>query len=283
MKKVLSTFTLITGCALLFTACKKDDSSAMSDDMEKTVEMSENKAIADYLTEDVHQIMMEAAADEDLMGNRPSVGTLTEARITSCATVTVTPLVGFPKTVLIDFGTGCTDPRGITRSGSITVVISDSLRRPGSQSVMTFQNYFVQGFKKEGTITWTNTSIPGRKSWSREVVNGKITIPSGTRFWMHESMRDVEQVAGVQTPRLILDDAFVTTGYGSVTNPGNITRTDTIVTPLHKAVSCDNIDRGTVRFTGPNHVALLDFGNGTCDRIATISINGFPPRTILLR
>jgi hypothetical protein len=34
---------------------------------------------------------------------------------------------------------------------------------------------------------------------------------------------------------------------------------------------------------GPNHFAIIDFGNGSCDKIATISIDGNEPRTIALR
>jgi hypothetical protein len=51
---------------------------------------------------------------------------------------------------------------------------------------------------------------------------------------------------------------------------------------LQKKVSCANIDSGRIRFEGPNHFAILDYGNGDCDRIAVISINGNPARTIIL-
>ena len=40
------------------------------------------------------------------------------------------------------------------------------------------------GFKKEGTITWTNTSQGGVKSWNRTCADGKITAPGG-RYWLH--------------------------------------------------------------------------------------------------
>jgi hypothetical protein len=34
---------------------------------------------------------------------------------------------------------------------------------------------------------------------------------------------------------------------------------------------------------GTNHTAIVNFGNGTCDNLATISIDGRPERTIRLR
>jgi hypothetical protein len=200
----------------------------------------------------------------------------------SCATVTITPLQGFPKTIVIDFGGGCTSPNGVIRSGKINVVLSDSLRIPGSTSVMTFDNYFVNGFKKEGTITWTNTSTATERSWTRVVTNGKITEPGGN-YWLHSGTRHVVHIAGAQTPRYLLDDEFSITGNSTVTNSAGVSRTSTIQNALHKKVVCANIDMGTIRIDGPNHFAILDFGNGVCDREATISINGNPPRTILLR
>jgi len=222
--------------------------------------------------------MMQVAEEEDLTGGRLSSLAKTSFH---CANVTVTPQTGFPKTIVIDFGSGCPGPNGVHRSGIIRVVISDSLRRPGSTTTMRFENYFVNLFKKEGVITWTNTSTTVTKSWRRQVVDGKITAPGG-RYWLHSSIKEVVQTDGPTTPRLPIDDIFVITGNGSVTNANGITRTSSITEPLQKKVSCRFIDRGRIRFQGPNHFAVLDFGNGTCDNSAMISIDGNPPRTIVL-
>lgn len=279
--KLLSVILPIAIIAIL-PGCKKDDTNSNpSSEVETTFELSRNEAIADNYTEDAYDLFTEAVADNDLMGARIQDVSQTMNNL-SCATVTVTPLQGFPKTVVIDFGSGCTSPNGITRSGKITVVLSDSLRIPGSTSVMTFDNYFVNGFKKEGTITWTNTSTPSERSWTRVVTNGKITEPGGN-YWLHNGTRHVIHIAGAQTPRFLPDDEFSITGNSTVTNSAGVSRTSTIQNALHKRVACPNIDMGTIRIDGPNHYAILDFGNGVCDRFATISINGNPPRTIPLR
>jgi hypothetical protein len=52
---------------------------------------------------------------------------------------------------------------------------------------------------------------------------------------------------------------------------------------LQKKTACANIDKGKLRVDGPNHYAIIDFGDGTCDNLATISIDGRPARTIILR
>lgn len=276
LQNFLPALVLVT--SLAFSSCKKESSVDEDNEIETTMELSANQAISDNLTEDANDVLMQVAEEKELTGSR--LASPSEASFL-CATVTVTPVSGFPKTIMIDFGTGCTTPNGISRSGIIRVVVSDSLRRPGSSSVMTFENYFVNGFKKEGIITWTNTSTTVTRSWRREVVDGKITAPGG-RFWLHESIKEVVQVDGLRTPRLPFDDIFIITGTGSVTNANNVTRTSIITEPLQKKVSCRFIDRGRIRFQGPNHFAILDYGNGTCDNAATISIDGNPPRAITL-
>lgn len=268
------------GVLTIFSSCKKGDSTTANDPaVESTFELSSGNAVADYMTEEDNDLLMEVTADQNLQGN--GFGPQTPDNLIPCATVTVTPQTGFPKTILLVFDSTCTSPRGLVRKGTIRIVISDSIRRPGSTAVMTFENYFVNGFKREGTITWTNTSLPPVKSWERKVENGKITAPSGI-YWLHRSIRTVTQTAGSSTPEL-LDDIFSIAGNGSITNIAGVTRSAAITEPLQKKFTCANIDKGKIRFEGPNHFAVLDYGDGTCDRMATISINGRPPRTIVLR
>ncbi len=282
MKLKFQTILLSFAIIAILPGCKKDDTTSNpSTEIETTFELSRSGAIADNFTEDAYDLLTEAVVDNELMGARVQ-GPASTLNNLSCAAVTVTPLQGFPKTILIDFGSGCTSANGVFRSGKITVVLSDSLRHPGSTSVMTFDNYFVNGFKKEGTVTWTNTSTPTERSWDRVVTNGKITEPGGN-FWLHSGTRHVVHTVGFNTPLNLHDDEFLITGNSTVTNAAGRTRTNTIQDPLHKRAACENIDRGSVRIDGPNHFAILDFGNGGCDRMATISINGNPPRTIMLR
>ncbi|MEO7445839.1 MAG: hypothetical protein ABIT96_03605 [Ferruginibacter sp.] len=268
---------LLSSILLLATSCKKTD--ATDNEAETSFALTANGAITENFIEDASDVKDEALTERDLVGNFGPAGPET---ILGCAVVTVTPQSGFPKTILIDFGTGCTGPNGVLRSGKIQVVISDSIRRPGSTAVMSFDNYFVNAHHIEGTITWTNTTTGIQRAWRRDVVNLKTTAPGG-RFWTYNSVRNITQTEGNGTPRNRLDDIFIISGNGSVTNASGVSRTNRILIELRKKVSCDNIDRGTIRFEGPSNYALLDFGDGTCDNLATISINGGTPRTIILR
>ena len=278
--KILLVASLCAGT--LFTSCKKETNAPQDEEavVEKTFEAAADNATAEFFNEDDNDVLMEAAQDNDFLGSFAPV-VIESNNFLNCATVTVTPRSGFPKTILITFDSTCTNPRGIVRKGMIRIVVSDLLRNPGATAVMTFENYFVNNFKREGTNTWTNTSTSTVKSWQRKVQAGKITAPNG-RFWLHESIKEVVQTGGVSTPLNFYDDVFSITGRAIVTYANGVSRTATITEPLQKKYACRWIDKGRVKFQGPNHFAILDYGNGDCDNKAMISIDGRPPRQILL-
>lgn len=278
LKNYLIAFAIISIAAGV-SSCKKKSSDNPATELQATVELSGDQAISDNLNSDAEYVLNEAAVNNDFAGSRTTNVTQT-MNVLTCPDVTVS--AGFPKTISIDFGTGCTSTSGVTRSGKINVTLSDSLRASGSVAIMTFDNYYVSGFKKEGTVTWTNTSQGGTKSWSRKCENGKVTAPDG-HYWVHSGTQSVTQTEGSSTPWNLLDDVFSTTGSSTVTNSSGVSRTAEITSPLEKKVICDNIDKGAIKLSGPNHYAIIDYGDGTCDRQATISIDGSNPITFLLR
>lgn len=280
-------FLLFTGLAfsvIAFSSCKKDKAADDTTEIETTFEISAYQGMAENLTQDAQEVLNEAAVANNFSGSGLVAGVDGTTGILSCATVTVTPISGFPKNILIDFGTaGCTSPNGVTRKGKIIVTLTDSLRKSGSVATMNFDNYFVGIYKKEGTITWTNTSTAAQKSWNRTCVNGKITNTTNSNFWQHSGTQNIVQTSGSATPLILLDDVFSITGNRTVTNAAGKTRVGTVLTALQKKTICDNIDKGTYRIEGPNHFAIIDFGDGTCDNLATISIDGRPARPFTLR
>src|SRR5664279_2867569 len=240
LQNYLIAFAIITFSAGL-TSCKKNNTGSSSNsEIQTTTELSTDQAVSDNLNADAENVMTEAAVDNNFSGSTP-VGVTTTMNLLSCASVTVSS-GAFPKTIVIDFGTGtgCTPTDGVIRSGKINITLSDSLRKSGSTAVMTFTNYYVSGFKKEGTITWANTSQGGIKSWERKCADGKVTAPNG-KYWLHSGTQDVTQTAGSSTPHNLLDDVFSTTGSHTVTNAAGKTRTSNITEALEKKVICENI------------------------------------------
>lgn len=275
---------LFSALSLSLFSCKKDDSyaSISAAEIETTFDLSGHQAVADNLTEDANNVFMEAAANKNLLGNNQGILPVITSNNLTGAVVTVTPATGFPKTICIDFANGGTAANGITRKGKINIQLSDSVRKTGSRAIITFSNYYVNSFKKEGTVTWINTSNATTKSWQRKVENGKVVAANG-RYWLHSGLKEVVQIAGAPTPNNMLDDIFLITGNHTITNAQGKARDCHITEALQKKVTCDNIGTGKLKVAGAHHDAIINFGDGDCDKIATISIDGQAPRTIVLR
>lgn len=276
LKKFLA---LLSIPSVFFLASCQKDQSEPDPEIETTFNMSKDQAISESISDDATVIFFDASVNSGFYrvdGNAETSGIL------SCASVTVTPQNSFPKTIVIDFGNGCTSADGISRKGKINITLSDYVHNPGATAVMTFENYYAAGYRVEGTITWTNTSTQNAISWTRQITNGKVTEPISGYYWMHEGTKEVTQTAGASTPLNLLDDVYSVTGSHTVTNPAGKTRTVTIIEALEKKTTCHNVSKGKVKIQAQTHFAILDYGDGTCDNVATVTIDGVAPITITL-
>lgn len=287
---------LILG-AVGFTGCQKqiNQTSATDDPVALTMEATEDDAEADVTFGDVGDQAMGADAEAGLgqidlfagantggnSDNPAEIGDempVDSAQGRRCFTITVVPRDPgvFPKTITIDYGTGCKGRDGKVRSGKIITVYSRPLVEPGAQAVTEFDNYYVDSVKVEGRHVIKNNSTSAVLVMTRLVQNGKLTRPNGSYVkWNAE--HTTTQVAGLGTPFFPKDDEWLTTGgaKGETFRRNNTTIwSRLIMEPLHKANACRWIDKGIVKVTRNDKVAILNFGNGTCDNKATITIDG---------
>jgi hypothetical protein len=283
-KKIFFTITALS-LLISFNACKKDGSTTNSvSDIAETTTLSQDIAISDNISEDANNSFAIAAEGNNVAGARPA-GAETNP---NCYTYSIKDSAtgnfsGKSKVIYIYFnGNTCID--GIVRSGTIKAVITDSVRKAGSTATLTFINYYVGGYKREGTIVWTNTRVQGSgtASWTR-VDSGKVTSPLG-HYWYNTGTRSVTETIGT----FPADTFTVVSGTHTVTDSAGISATSTVLSPLVKAVTCPNIQEGTLQIQGPHNTLVINFSagtsdgtlsgtvnyNGTCDDIATYSLNG---------
>ncbi|MFN8287789.1 MAG: hypothetical protein U0V74_13615 [Chitinophagales bacterium] len=216
---------------------------------------------ADNLFKDVSKVIENAANENNLSGKTDGTQSL-------CATVTLNPndFTTFPKTVTVDFGTlGCTDQYGVNRRGMVTAVFTDYLHNPGAHVQVTFQNYYVNSVKLEGTYNLANTSPNSNsRTFNDTITNGKATTPDG-KYCTWNATRSSTQTGGFGT-LAILDDEY--TGQGQSTGIGfngkNFnSHSDNVVWKL----ACRYLVSGTVTVYSNNDPkpVIIDFGNGGCD------------------
>ncbi len=289
LTRLLLVFGLTGG--LMLAGCKKDDSitSATTETPEEisaTQQASADEALSEEQFDDVFNItasMNSGLAGEDLgvganVSGLDELGSTTPTNPTRCFTVTVVPNIPgvFPKTVTIDFGNGCVGRDGKTRKGKIVSIYTNRMLIPGAKVSTTFVDYYVDSFKVEGTHITENTSTSNMQGWKIQVINGKITNINNSRWREWNSLKNVLQIEGNGTPHFPLDDVYKITGNAQGANSGGHTWSSLVVEPLIKKFVCRWIVQGKLRLTRDGRQALLDYGNGTCDNIAIIYINGVP-------
>jgi hypothetical protein len=295
---VIAAFTFI-----LFTigSCSKETSQNGNPQQEEQASLasSESDGEAEMVFNEVFDDAMGVNDEVGMAGTgifgRNSYGTSINtinpgARVDSlphCVSVTIThtnaPAI-FPVRVVIDFGTsGCPGPDGHIRRGKIINEYTNRLVVPGAIATSTFDGFYIDSIKVEGTHRITNTSTSNVRQFTVDVIAAKLSKPNGN-YTEWASHKTITQIEGLGTPDWPRDDIFKIEGSAH----GRAKRGDllvvwesSIVEPLIKKFECRWVVQGRVRTvrvtnstTANTWIAVLDFGTGNCDNQATITING---------
>lgn len=260
---------VITGLLVSTSACKKESTepSATDADEASVVELTSQKAITDALYDDVSMEVMQTNADNGLV----QAITLQQA----CASVSITPQdpALWPKTITIDYGTdGCTGLNGYLRKGKIIYTLNKRLLADGAVVSVSFENYSVNGYKLEGVYTITNNGSTKGLNVTVKLANGKVTYPNGK--WYTKTTNSTWVQSAGQSSFSIQDDEYSLTGNGTITDMDGNTLTAASRTALLRKVNCTNTVAGQADLTFNNISGLLDFGAGTCDKNAVITVGG---------
>ncbi len=222
-------------------------------------------------------------AENAFAGVFKSIGEFTDStsllRVASCATFTVDSVgtTSWPKTLTINFGaTNCLGADGNLRRGKI--IASFTGRYRDSLTVITISlvgYYHNNNLVQVGTHTITNNgrNTAGNLSYTIYVQNASIVTSNGTISW--SSNRTREWIAGESTISNPMDDVYSILGSANGTGVNGNGFNVTIYNPLIVAMNCQYIQQGALAVS-PFHLSTryVDFGSGTCDNTATITING---------
>lgn len=278
------TLAVLLSGGLLFTSCKKEGSTTAQDETaitESTESNSEAETAFDDVFDNTMGIGSETGEDLGITGSVGIYGRMEggdyTGRIDSnrCFTVTVVPQQPgvFPKTVTIDFGSGCLGHNGKLRKGKIITVFTGKMRVPGSKATTTFDGYKVDSLAITGTHEVINNSTSSNLSFTTRVIEGKLSWDSG-RWVKWSNTRTVTQLEGNGTPFWPLDDIFSVTGAGRGENSRGKSWGHEVIEPLMKKFTCRWISKGILRIKFNDKSGLLNFGNGDCDNKASLTVNG---------
>ena len=269
-KNVLKYLMVVAIIGLLFTGCKKKE-----DNLDNDTSAASDNALAEGTYNDAHNI-----ADQSTSGSLTSyIGTYTSnergVMVTYPVISGVDTIANGSGSDTINFGPTdhlCLDGR--LRRGEIIVTYTGHYRSPGTVITITFSNYFVNDNQVRGTHTVTNMGyVSGYLTFNIQV-NGTIIKANngGTITWT--STRTRQWILGESTPQWN-DDVYLITGSAQGTNAHGTSFTANITNALRREISCRHFVSGTFTLTPSGKATrTVDFGSGTCDDIATVTING---------
>jgi hypothetical protein len=275
MRKTIKTIqNLFASAALLaiitFVGCKKEEvvqSTEMTDEQKLVVvkQTLETSKIFD------NAIGMITTGIAKVGGLQPNDGGIVLTRGVVCTPPVVVPadLFSFPKTISYDFGTGCQDADGKTKSGKLTLKVGQLLA-VGATIEATFDNYTEDGNKVNGTFNIVNNGILGASNLSVVGENITMTYKDG-KTGTYNVRQTVKQVAGLANLDM-MDDVYEVSSNltGTLTDGTRINFQNT--TPLKKSNACYWIQKGLALLKANDIPMVVDFGDDVCDNRATVTI-----------
>jgi hypothetical protein len=270
----------------LFIGCSSNESTdaATSSKTITTDEVIANSEI-DATVDDISIIA------EDQYSVQQSTTSRTSAPVKSilpvCATIT-TVLTNDTYTKTIDFGVdGCTLPNGNMVKGKIIISFSKNFLTPSKTISYTLVGFYHNGKLIEGNKTITRelkitTLLATVHPVTTHSVDVKITFPDG-KVYSRTGTRVREMVEGFDTIGNWEDNVFSVSGSNITTFPNGSKNIFTITTPLRIAMSCKMPFpvKGVIEVAKNDAKATLDYGNGDCDKLANITINGVTKEIVL--
>ncbi len=283
LKIIPAASVLLISFVILMTACKKNSSpSTVSGNSDGAASnLSVNGATSDNALDDAFSIAVQTGNDKglvNLMQQKNSGQSTLGFGISGafyCANVSVSGS-SFPITVTVDFGSGCVSADSVNRSGSITYVFSGKLSNPGTTISATFNNYVVNGYKLGGNYAIKNTTTLSGFSLTTTATSDTVTYPNDTTYYFSGS-KTVTLASGSISNLASL--VFNITGGYSISDSYGESLTATVTTPLVRKETCKNIVQGVTSFKySTSSVSLngnINYGDGTCDNTALITIGSF--------
>lgn len=262
----MKTTSLIFGMAMMafcFASCEKNDERTPDSSIVVEETNSEEFAVeVDAITDEAWEV----AQTSELKS-----GTASNCYLTDCAVVTLDNS-GDTKVLTIDFGTGCIGADGKTRTGKI-IVTTQSFTETNKLRTISFSNYAVNGNAVEGSISKNISNYIDEHSRLAEITED-ITVTLADNKGTLTRVADLTRLYEFGTIGLLRDNKFTTWGTTQFTNAKGRTVTKTVLeaTPLLYKTVCRQVVSGikTIDF-GNDKVWTINFGDGTCDHLATAS------------
>jgi hypothetical protein len=265
--------SLMGGIAIL-SSCKEEERLTASDTQDITEEALTDAYFQDL--DDIGGVVIESPNDDQFSGGRSATTiTITDDRC-KCAVVTIEAngTLEHPEGLItVDFGTGCMDNRLNVRKGKLKFAYSGWRFIPGSEVVLTTENYYINEVKLEGIRTSTNVqgSTEDAPKFNVVLTDGKATFPDGS---VAERQSDITwewlRAANPLDDYLLIDQQSEASG---ITRGGRSYQVSLVEALKYKRLCGIAVDGIKRYILDEDKEIVIDYGDGTCDKSVTITVN----------
>lgn len=270
---------------LFYIGCDKESTSEVSESKVITADETIINSEIDQSVDDV-AIIAEDQLETQIFQSGKSIEPQRRF-LPACATVT-SVLVNDTINRTIDFGTqGCAMPNGNVLKGKMIIKFSKN-----TESKVRTINYSLQGFYHNDNLIEGSKSIKYELKTSdllatnhpvtSHTVDLRITNADG-KIATRTGLRVREFVEGFTTYNNREDDVFKAWGSNETTFLDGSKFSSKITTPLLSKMSCKmpHPVSGIVETIKGESKSILDYGNGDCDKLATLTIDGVSKEIVL--
>jgi hypothetical protein len=254
--------------SLVFTSCSKDEATDADNNtssdlvfVEESRQVSQGNALSDGV---IHMMETAYAEIEENAGRSASL-------FPDCVTITISSENGVTF-VTLDFGFGCQLQNGAVVSGIVNIIYGPI--QNGTRTI----TYTLDNF------AWNEVEIAGGATIFRERNNAngnpqstvnanfQISFPGGLVL-LKDSTRVREWIEGTGSGTW-MDNVWLVTGNREVVSNTGFTHYGIVTEALRREATCPHFVSGIVDITRNGNQGTLNFGDGTCDNIAILTVNG---------
>lgn len=254
------------GILLFLSSCSEEEDAAQVTDettAQLTAEQSKQSAEADQSADAAFNLMEMAYAElEESDGRNASL-------FTDCVTITISSEGGVTF-VTLDFGFGCELNNGAVVSGIINLTYGPVIA--GTRNITYVFDNFTYNTKEiagGGTIYRERNNANGNpqstvnKTLAITFPNGVVADLTGTRV--------AEWIEGAGSGTW-MDNVFLITGDRQIVFSSGFTHDALVTEALRREATCPYFVSGVLELTRNNGSGTLNFGDGTCDNLAVLTI-----------
>jgi len=269
--------------SFVFTSCEDSNAidgsfKAISED--QTIALVESDDISDEVDNIVDDFLNEefnlASKDEASKSDNSSIGGRP-----GCVTKTIV-IDGASKMITLDFGEECELPNGHILAGKIIMNFLFDKESKTTAVTQTFDGFMFNSIVVEGenTIVRTKENENGNPQ-SVKNINITLTWPDDESV-VKMGTKTREFIEGYDT-KTWGDNVFLISGNWAHTFKDGAVFTSKITNSLRREMSCRFFVSGTIEIVRANRTGTIDFGDGTCDNIATFTNSEGVVKEITLR